>query len=263
MAIICVFGMIPDVLHIGPIPIHLFGIFLALAFLAAGSVAAREFTRKGYDPAIASACLVWATVGGIAGARLWIVVDAWHEFVRAPASFLLTGGGFVWYGGLLGGALAVTAVFRREGVPWLRGADAVAPALAIGQAIGRVGCQVAGDGDWGRETTLPWGMSYPYAVVGWDKPPGVRVHPTPVYECLAYLAIFGILWRLRREPAPDGVVFSAYLVLTGTARFLVEFVRVNPRVAFGLTQAQLTSLALIVIGVGLLVARRAWRAAAA
>ena len=255
--------MIPDVLHIGPLPIHLFGTFLALAFLAAGSVASREFARKGYDPAIASATVVWAAVGGIVGARLWIVVDAWADFVRAPASFLLTGGGFVWYGGLLGGALAVTIYFRREGVPWLRGADAVAPALALGQAIGRIGCQVAGDGDWGRETTLPWGMAYPYAVVGWDKAPGVVVHPTPLYECVAYLAIFALLWRARGEPAPDGVAFSRYLVLSGTARLLVEFVRVNPRVVLGLTEAQLVSLVLVGIGGWLLLAGRTWRAAAA
>jgi phosphatidylglycerol:prolipoprotein diacylglycerol transferase len=255
--------MIPDVLHIGPIPIHLFGIFLALAFLAAGSVAGREFARKGLDPAVASACVVWAAVGGIVGARLWLVLDAWGEFVRAPASFLLTGGGFVFYGGLVGGALAVTICFWREGIPWLRGADAVAPAIVLGQAIGRVGCQVAGDGDWGRETTLPWGMAYPHAVVGWDKPPGVVVHPTPVYECLAYLAIFAFLWRIRKEPAPDGTVFCWYLVLSGVARFLVEFVRTNPQVVLGLTQAQLVSLVLAAVGGGLLVRRRAWRPAAA
>jgi phosphatidylglycerol:prolipoprotein diacylglycerol transferase len=255
--------MIPDVLHIGPVPIHIFGIFLALAFLAAGSVAGREFTRKGYDQAVASPVVVWAAVGGIVGARLWLVLDSWGEFLRGPASFLLTGGGFVWYGGLLGGALAVTIYFRLAGIPWFRGADAVAPALALGQAIGRIGCQLAGDGDWGAETTVPWGMAYPHAVVGWDKPPGVRVHPTPIYECAAYLAIFAFLWRRRREPAPDGALFATYLVLTGAARFAVEFVRVNPRVALGLTEAQLVSLALLALGAWYLVATRAWRAAAA
>ncbi len=255
--------MIPDVLHVGPIPIHLFGMFLALAFLAAGTVAGQEFARKGYDPTLASAVVVWAAVGGIVGARLWLVLDAWSDFVRAPMSFLLTGGGFVWYGGLLGGAIAVTLCFRRAGVAWLRGADAVAPAIALGQAIGRVGCQVAGDGDWGRETLLPWGMAYPYAVIGWDKPPGVYVHPTPLYECFAYLAIFLLLRRQRRTPAPDGAVFSAYLVLSGLARFAVEFVRVNPRVVLGLTEAQLVSLGLVAVGVWLLVVKRAWRPAEA
>jgi len=255
--------MIPDVLHIGPIPIHLFGIFLALAFLAAGWVAGREFERKGWDPALASSAVVWAAVGGLLGARLWIVVDAWSEFVRDPLTFLVTGGGFVWYGGLLGGALALTIFFRRERIPWLRGADAVAPAIALGQAIGRLGCQAAGDGDWGTETTLPWGMAYPHAVVGWDKPAGVRVHPTPLYECFAYLAIFAVLWRIRREPMSDGSVLAVYLVLSGVARFLVEFVRVNPRVVLGLTEAQLASLAMIAVGAWHLLARRAWRTAAA
>jgi phosphatidylglycerol---prolipoprotein diacylglyceryl transferase len=255
--------MIPDVLHIGPIPIHLFGIFLALAFLAAGWAAGREFERRGWDPALASSVLVWAAVGGLVGARIWIVLDAWSEFVAAPLMFLVTGGGFVWYGGLLGGALAVTLFFRREGIPWLRGADAVAPAIALGQAIGRIGCQVAGDGDWGRETTLPWGMAYPHAVVGWDKPPGVRVHPTPLYEAAAYFAIFLLLWRARREPAPDGAVLALYLLLSGAARFLVEFVRVNPRVLFGLTEAQLVSLALMIVGGWRLLARGTWRPAAA
>jgi phosphatidylglycerol:prolipoprotein diacylglycerol transferase len=255
--------MIPDVLHIGPIPIHLFGIFLALAFLAAGSAASREFERRGWDPALASSVLMWAAVGGLVGARLWIVVDAWPEFVAAPLSFLLTGGGFVWYGGLLGGTIAVTLFFRRAGIPWLRGADAVAPAIALGQAIGRIGCQVAGDGDWGRETTLPWGMAYPYAVVGWDKPPGVRVHPTPLYEAAAYFAIFALLWRARREEAPDGAVLALYFLLSGATRFLVEFVRVNPRVLFGLTEAQLASLVLIAIGGWHLLARGTWRTVAA
>ena len=255
--------MIPDVLHIGPVPIHLFGIFLALAFLAAGWAAGREFERRGYDPALASSAVVWAAVGGLVGARLWLVLDAWSEFTRAPLTFLVSGGGFVFYGGLLGGASAVTAFFWREHIPWLQGADACAPAIALGQAIGRLGCQAAGDGDWGTETTLPWGMAYPYAVVGWDKPPGVRVHPTPLYEAAAYAAIFALLWRRRREPAPDGTSLALYLVLSGTTRFLVEFVRVNPRVVFGLTEAQLVSLALIVIGAWWLLSRRAWRAAVA
>jgi phosphatidylglycerol---prolipoprotein diacylglyceryl transferase len=255
--------MLPDALHIGPVPIHIFGIFLALGFLAAGWVSGREFGRKGFDPTLGSSVVTWGAIGGIVGARIWIVLDAWHEFARAPLDFLLTSSGFVWYGGLIGGALAVTVLFRRAGVPWLVGADAVAPALALGQAIGRIGCQLAGDGDWGRETTLPWGMAYPHAVVGWDYPPGVHVHPTPVYETIAYLGVFAFLWRLRREPGPDGTVFAWYLVLACGARFLVEFVRVNPVVAFGLTQAQLTSLALMALGGWQLVWRRRWRTAAA
>jgi phosphatidylglycerol:prolipoprotein diacylglycerol transferase len=255
--------MIPDVLHIGPIPIHLFGICLAIAFVAAGWVTADGFERRGYPAELASSVVVWAAVGGIVGARLWILLDAWPEFVAAPLTFIATGGGFVWYGGLLGGALAVTLFFRRHGIAWLRGADAIAPALALGQAIGRIGCQLSGDGDWGKETTLPWGMSYPYAVVGWDKPPGVRVHPTPLYELALYLVIFAMLWRRRGQPAADGTMIGLYLVLASVARFAVEFVRVNPQVALGLTEAQLTAIALAVTGGALLVWRWGWQPAAA
>lgn len=252
--------MLPDNLHIGPIAIHWFGIFLALAILASWAVLDREFARLGLAPDLATSTVVWATIGGIAGARLWVIAEGWSDFVRHPMSFVLTGAGLAWFGGLIGGVLAVTWFFRLRRIPWLMGADAVGPALVLGQAIGRIGCQVSGDGDWGVETTLPWGMAYPHAVVGWDKPPGVRVHPTPIYECLAYLAIFGVLWRGRRG-APLGTTFAKYLILAGIARFLVEFVRINPRVFLGLSTAQLMSLASIAAG-AVLLARRGPRPAA-
>lgn len=199
--------MIPDNLHIGPIPIHLFGLMLALAFLAAGHVLGREFGRKGYDEDLASSAVLWCAAGSLIGARLWLVVEDWPAFVRDPVGLLFTGSGFVFYGGLVGGALAMTLFFRRHGIPWWRGADAVAPALVLGQAIGRIGCQLSGDGDWGTVTTVPWGMAYPYAVVGWPYPPGVVVHPAPVYESVAYFAIFALLWRWRRQSQPDGAIF--------------------------------------------------------
>jgi phosphatidylglycerol:prolipoprotein diacylglycerol transferase len=256
-------ALVPDSLHLGPIPIHLFGICLAVAFLAAGKIASWEFARKGWDPELASRALIYAAVGGIVGSRLWVIVASFGDFLASPLEYLLTGQGFVFYGGLLGGAAAVTWVFRRGGIPWLAGADAVAPAIAVGQAIGRIGCQLSGDGDWGRETTLPWGMAYPYAVVGWPYPPGVRVHPTPVYETILYALAFVVLWRMRRTPHPDGTIFAWYLILTATARFFVEFVRIEPVVALGLTSAQLTGLVLVPVAGLLLWRQRAWRTAAA
>src|SRR5207253_9046800 len=157
--------MIPDILHVGPVPIHLFGIFLALGFLAAGWAAGREFERKGYDPALASSAVVWAAVGGLVGARLWILLDAWPEFVRAPWTFLVTGGGFVFYGGLLGRALAVALLLLREHLPWLAGADASAPAIAPGQATGPPGWPAAGARRRGKGDALPAGIAYPHAAV--------------------------------------------------------------------------------------------------
>jgi len=255
--------MIPDTLHVGPIPIHLFGLMLALAFLAAGHVLGREFARKGWDPDLASSAVLWCAAGSLLGARLWLVVEDWPSFVRDPVGLLLTGSGFVFYGGLIGGTIAMALFFRRHGIPFWQGADAVAPALVLGQAVGRIGCQLSGDGDWGTVTSVPWGMAYPYAVVGWPYPPGVVVHPTPVYESIAYFAIFAVLWRMRRTPQPDGTIFCWYLVLASSARFLVEFVRINPIVAAGLTAAQVTSLVLVGFGAARLLAQRRWRTAAA
>jgi phosphatidylglycerol:prolipoprotein diacylglycerol transferase len=248
--------MIPDNLHIGPVHFHIFGIMIALAFIAAGSVSDREFARKGFGADFGWTVLLTAAVGGLVGARFWSIVSAWDEFTSDPLRVAFGAGGLVWYGGFMGGVIAVTILFRRTRVPWLRGADAAAPALALGHAIGRIGCQLAGDGDWGIETKVPGGMAYPYAVVGWDKPPGVKVHPTPIYEMVAYFAIFLFLWSRRKRGAHDGVSFAFYLVLAGAARFLVEFVRTNPRTLFGLSNAQVVSVVLIVIGAWLLMTRR-------
>jgi len=256
--------MIPDTLHVGPIPLHLFGLFLACAFMAAGRVATRGFTRLGYSDEAGGSVLTAAVVGSLIGAKLWLVLADLPSFLDHPLDFVLSGSGWVFYGGLLGGMLAVSWVFRRDGIPWLQGADVCAPAIAIGQAIGRLGCQVSGDGDWGMVTTLPWGMRYPHAVVGWPyDDPSIRVHPTPLYEAAAYLAIFFFLLRRRGQPATDGTAFAWYLVLGSGARFLVEFVRTNDVVAFGLTAAQLTSLALMSAGVTLLARGARWRPAAA
>ena len=255
--------MIPDDLHIGPIPIHVFGICLALAFLAAGKIAAWEFARKGWDPEDASRALVYAAVGGIAGSRLWVIVESFGDFLQSPLDYLFTGKGFVFYGGLMGGAAAVTWLFRRAGIRWLAGADAVAPAIAVGQAVGRIGCQLSGDGDWGVPTTLPWGMAYPHAVVGWPYAAGIRVHPTPVYETLLYTATFLVLWRLRTRPHRDGTIFGAYLILSATFRFFVECLRIEPVVAFGLTSAQLMAFLLVPVGLALVWRDRGWQTAAA
>jgi phosphatidylglycerol:prolipoprotein diacylglycerol transferase len=192
--------------------------------------------------------VVWAAVGGLVGARLLAIVDDWSAFVADPLHSIFSGSGFVFYGGLIGGFLAVSWTIRRHKLPWLRAVDCIAPGLVLAQGIGRIGCQLAGDGDWGSETTLPWGMAYPNAIVGWPYPPGIRVHPAPLYEFLVYTFIFAILWSLRKRPYADGTIFWSYLVLFPIARFLIEFVRINPRVFLGLSEAQCVSLGLVMIG---------------
>jgi phosphatidylglycerol:prolipoprotein diacylglycerol transferase len=217
----------------------------------------RELNRKGMNGELASSIVFWAAVGGIGGSRLWAVAEDWRSFLDHPISVIFSGAGFVWYGGLAGGTLAVTLLIRRHKLPWLRAVDCIAPTLALGYGIGRIGCLLAGDGDWGPISDLPWAMRYPDAIVGWDYPPEVRVHPTPVYETLLSTGIFAILWSIRKQPRPDGALFWWYLILTSIERFSIEFVRINKYSLFGLTHPQVASVILVAIGAWRLLAESA------
>jgi phosphatidylglycerol:prolipoprotein diacylglycerol transferase len=214
-------------------------------FVAAGLLMQRDFARKGAPADLAWWIVAAGMLGGLAGARVHLALTHWHLFAQAPLAFLFAPAGLVWYGGLAGGVLATWIPIRAAGVPWLRAADTAAPALALGLAIGRIGCHLAGDGDWGVPTGLPWGVAYLDAIAGWPHPPGVRVHPAPLYEMTALLALTAWLWRIRTRVRPDGAVFFRYLGLAGAIRFAVELVRTNPAVALGLSEAQWTSLALM------------------
>jgi phosphatidylglycerol:prolipoprotein diacylglycerol transferase len=134
--------------------------------------------------------------------------------------------------------------------------DCTALGLAIGQAIGRLGCHLAGDGDWGIESSLPWAVAYDKAIVGWDYPAGVRVHPTPIYEAIAYMLVFLAMLGIRKRGYREGTVFCLYLLGSSTARFLVEFIRINPVSAMGLTQAQWIAIGLFLCGAGWLLVNR-------
>jgi phosphatidylglycerol---prolipoprotein diacylglyceryl transferase len=263
--------MMPILFQIGPLTIYSFGALMALAALTAAWVVHAELKRNGYNPELASTMVFAAAVGGLLGARILFILEDWSNFLRSPGEFIFTGAGFTWYGGFLGGVLAVSWVVRKHKIPWLKAADIAAPALAIAYGVGRLGCHVAGDGDWGTVTRVPWGVAYTNAIIGWvdpttgiPYPPGVRVHPTPIYEFLESLIIFGILWTVRKKAYPPGTLFWLYLALAGLARLVVEFWRLNPAVALGLTEAQWFSVLMIVIGSFLLLrTRRAKRVAAA
>jgi len=248
--------MYPVILNLGPLTIYSYGLMMAIAFLTAGYLTTQEMNRKGLKSELASSMVLWAAVGGLVGARLFEIFNDWNGFLADPIHFLISGSGFVFYGGLIGGFVAVSIMIIRNGLPWLVTVDCIAPGLAIAQAIGRIGCLLAGDGDWGYETTLPWGMAYPNAIAGWDYPPGVKVHPAPLYETLAYTAVFALLWAMRKRPHPDGALLWWYLILSPAARFVIEFVRLNPKIVFDLTEAQLISIALIAIGAWRLIAAR-------
>jgi phosphatidylglycerol:prolipoprotein diacylglycerol transferase len=238
----------------GPFDLQSYGVMMAVAFGLGAWLAGREMNRRGLPGEAAWSLMIAAAVGGLAGSRLLAVFDNWSAFLRDPVGQLLTGGGYTFYGGLIGGFATVSWAMRRRGLPWLRTVDCIAPSLAIGQALGRIGCQLSGDGDWGEATTLPWGMTYPNALGGWHEPPGVRVHPTPLYEALAYTAVFVFLWSIRKGERPPGSLLWAYLVLVPFFRFWIEFVRIHPPALGPLSQAQVISLGLMTVG-GLQLAR--------
>jgi phosphatidylglycerol:prolipoprotein diacylglycerol transferase len=254
--------MYPIIFEFGPVTIYSFGVFMALAALVAAWVVHLELKRRGYNPELASTMVLAAALGGLLGARLLFIIENWNSFLRAPWDYILTGAGFTWYGGFLGGVIGVSWVVKKGKIPWLVGADIAAPALALAYGVGRLGCHFAGDGDWGTVTSVPWGVAYTNAIIGWvdpgtgvPYPPGVRVHPTPIYEFVGAVTVFALLWSMRGKNLASGTIAWLYLILSGVARFIVEFWRVNPPVALGLSEAQWFSLALTLLGVILLMMR--------
>jgi phosphatidylglycerol:prolipoprotein diacylglycerol transferase len=254
--------MYPIIFQFGPITIYSFGVFMALAALTAAWVIHVELKRRGYNPELASTMVFAAAVGGLVGARLLFIVEEWNNFLAAPLNYIFSGAGFTWYGGFFGGAAAASWVVKKNKIPWLVAVDVAAPALAIAYGIGRIGCHVAGDGDWGRVTDVPWGVAYTHAIIGWvdpntgiPYPPGTRVHPTPIYELIEAVIAFGILWSLRKRGYAPGTMAWLYLILSGISRFIVEFWRINPSLGFGWSEAQWFSLALIALGLVLLFIR--------
>ena len=237
--------MMPTLAQVGAIRVPSFGVCVAVAFVAAGAVMHRDFARKGEPTDLAWHMVVAALLGGLAGARLNLALEYPHAFAQAPLAFLTSRSGFVWYGGVAGGILATLWPIRRHRVSWASAADTAAPALALGLAIGRIGCHLAGDGDWGTPSTLPWAVAYTRGVAPWPHAPGVRVHPAALYECAGLVVLFVVLQRLRGRDLPAGALFACYLLAAGALRLAVESVRTNPPIALGLTEAQWTSLAAI------------------
>jgi phosphatidylglycerol:prolipoprotein diacylglycerol transferase len=230
-------------LEIGPLTLQTFGICFALAFLAAGVLVGKRFQELGKPVDWAYELIFAGLVGGLVGARLDFIIENWDEASDDLLGSIFSGDGLVWYGGAIGGAIGVLLWARYRGFLGTALLDLCAPALALGYAIGRIGCQLSGDGDYGQEWDGPWAMSYPDGTV----PTTEDVHPTPIYEALAMGGVAYALWRLR-DRLTGGRLFALYLVLAGLERLLVEFIRRNEDVALGLTQAQLISVVMIVVG---------------
>ena len=237
--------MYPTIIDFGPVGIHSYGLMLATAFITVVFVIQSDLKRRGFVPELASTIVMAAAIGGIVGAKLYsALLDGQITFHE-----LFSTSGLVWYGGFIGGCLAVIIVVLRSPNPFLPTIDIVGPTVILGYGIGRIGCLLAGDGDYGPPSDLPWAMAFPNGTVPTDVP----VHPTPIYETLMSFAFFGILWSQRRrlEETP-GVLFGASLVALGVERFIAEFWRITPRVLGWMTAAQFFSIAAFIVGIGLI-----------
>lgn len=261
--------MIPILFEIGPIKIYSFGLMMGIAFILANLLLVKEFQRKGMPQEKAGTITLLALVAGVAGSKLFSVFENWGAFVKDPFGELFSAAGLTFYGGLILATLAIILYVRKQKLGFLRVADAASPSLILAYGIGRIGCQLAGDGDYGIPTDVPWAMTYPQGTVPTNGhtssgltrlgelyhhifpdrpvPEQIPVHPTPVYETLAALAIFAFLWMIRKRPMATGIMFALYLILAGLERLLVEFIRLNPEYG-SFSQAQWISLGMIALG---------------
>lgn len=239
--------MYPILFRLGQFEITSFGVLVAVGALVAWYVFSREARAAGLPDSTSDVAL-WAILAGLAGAKLLWALEHLHE--QPFLDLMFSRGGLSWFGGFLGGVGSGIALALRKRVPLLPALSAATPALAIGHLIGRIGCFLVGD-DYGRPSSLPWAVAFPEGL----PPVFERVHPTQLYEA-AWLAVLAwLLIRWRRRAVADATVLGRYLVLAAGFRFVLEFIRVNPEVALGLTVAQWMSAGLVLMGLAVLTRR--------
>ncbi|MGE0703886.1 MAG: prolipoprotein diacylglyceryl transferase [Vicinamibacterales bacterium] len=244
--------MYPVLFRIGDFEVTSFGVLVAIGALVGIRLFRREL-RRSRLPGIAVDAAIAGVVGGLVGAKLlWTL-----EFLgtQPVADLLFSRGGLSWFGGLTGGVGTGLWMLRRGRIPIVPAFAAATPALAVGHAIGRVGCFLVGD-DYGRPSDLPWAVAFPDGL----PPTNVPVHPTQLYEALALTAVAWLLIHWRRRGVTDLSILGRYFLLAGSTRFAIEFIRVNARLVGPLTLAHLLSLALVALGVLMLLRQRpqAW-----
>lgn len=239
--------MYPELLRIGNFAISSFGLMVALAFLAGYWIASLEFKRKKLDDKLLGNILLLSMLGGIGGAKLMYIFEnvPLSDFISSPFTHIFSRGGLTFYGGFIGAVLLFWILTVKNKVSFFKVMDAMAPALAIGHSIGRIGCFLVGD-DYGIKSDVPWAVAFPKGLPPTTDP----VHPTQVYEVVLMGLIFFVLWKLRKRNTPDGWLFSILIILAGIERFLIEFLRsTTPSPIPDLSVAQLIAIGLIVIGI--------------
>ena len=248
--------MIPTIFNLGPLPLNSFGLAIALAILAGVQTLQHSFRNNGINPRLAEKYVFLGGLIGIVAARLWYVfIEDYDQLKHNLAAALLSSAGFTFYGGFIVAALSLLLISRIDKIPFSNFIDSFGPTLALAYAIGRLGCQLSGDGDYGIATTNFLGMSFAEGIV--PTPPGILVYPTPLYESIWSGLVALYLFKIELLPQWQTAYsrFGAYLVLLGLERFCVEIIRINPEVAGQLSQAQIVAILLILIGAPLLLRR--------
>ena len=243
--------------------IYSYGFMLVIAFYSCFFLLSKDLKRLGYESKLASDITFAAAVGGIVGSKIYYLLESLDKVIEDPMGMIFSGSGLVFLGGLMGGTLGVTYVLRKNKLHWLTFGDIVAPLLILGYSIGRIGCFLVGD-DYGLPTKMPWGMSfenglppttysvfegaYPWVDLAGFTDGLLNVHPTQPMETVIGFLIFLYLWNKRTSITVAGTLFFTYLILAGTERFCIEFIRLNPKYIFIFSGAQVLSLFMIIIG---------------
>jgi phosphatidylglycerol:prolipoprotein diacylglycerol transferase len=257
--------MHPIIFSFGGITIYSFGLMMGISFLIGNYILTSEFKRKKLHPDLASNITLIALVAGVSGSKLLYLLENWSLFNKDPIGMTFSPGGLTFYGGFILATVSIYFYAQSKKIKFIHIADAAGPALLLAYGIARIGCHLAGDGDYGFPTNLPWGTDYsngtyppsaafrnfpevtslfPNGVV----PDNTLCHPTPIYETIICSVFFLFLWKNRMKWKADGQMFYTYLVLAGIERFSVEFFRLNPRLALGLSEAQIIAFILVLIG---------------
>lgn len=258
--------MHPVLFELGPVKIYSFGLMMGISFIIANILLTKEFRRKRINPDLASNITLIALIAGVAGSKLLYLIENFSEFIADPFGMTFSPGGLTFYGGFVLATVSIYFYAKKKKIKFIQIADSIAPALLLAYGIARIGCHLAGDGDYGYPTDLPWATDYSngtyppsaafrhfpeivarYGVNG-VVPDNTLCHPTPVYETLICAGFFFFMWKNRSKWKTDGRMFYTYLVLAGVERLSVEFLRLNPRLLLGLSEAQIIAAILVIIG---------------
>jgi phosphatidylglycerol:prolipoprotein diacylglycerol transferase len=243
--------MIPTIFEIGPIPVHSFGLMIALMFFAAVARLGDSFAEAGIDRRLAETFVFYGVFSGLIGARLWYLIEEWSSVKGDLVGAVFSGAGFTFYGGFVAALATVLLICKKNQISSHKFFDSGVPTLALGYAIGRLGCQLSGDGDYGISTTSWLGMSYEHGVV--PTPPGIMVLPTPLYESVIaiLIALFLLSDTAKQKFKAPWQMWGCALLLLSTERFIIEFIRVKQKY-IGLSEAHYFSIIFALLGIYLM-----------